>query len=128
MSHNFGKRKMDLEFNKEIWLTPRKTTKEIQLLELQFKIAHNLYPSNILLQKMKIKNTNRCDYCPHEIDFIEHFFYNCNQIKPLWIHIENMINAKIGKNIKINQTVALFGVQKGSFLEQKYINYSETRL
>ena len=34
-----------------------------------------------------------------------------------------MINAKIGKNIKINQTVALFGVQKGSFLEQKYINY-----
>ena len=78
----FWKRKMDLELNKEIWLTPRKTTKEIQLLELQFKIAHNLYPSNILLQKMKIKNTNRCDYCPHEIDFIEHFSIIATKLNP----------------------------------------------
>ena len=38
---------------------------------LHFKIEHNIYPSNILLNKMRIKETDLCEICGVTY-FIEH--------------------------------------------------------
>ena len=70
----FWQRKLGLAIDEQVWNMPRKATKEIHLLEIQWKIVHNLYSTNILLQKMKICETNECSYCPDEVDFLEHFF------------------------------------------------------
>ena len=35
----------------------------IRLGVVQWKIVHNIYPSNILLSKMKVKENDKCSYC-----------------------------------------------------------------
>ena len=44
------------------------------------KILHNIYPTNILLYKMNIKTTNKCDYCKM-FDFIELLFIHCQKLQ-----------------------------------------------
>ena len=39
-------------------------------------------PSNILLHKMKIKNTDNCDYCG-AVDYVEHMFIHCPRLRGL---------------------------------------------
>ena len=60
--------------------------KETRLKALSWKILHNIYPTNILLYKMKITETQNCLKF-HEPDFMEHFFFSCKQVKPLWEEI-----------------------------------------
>lgn len=104
----------------------RNTTKEVRLLELHWKITHNIYPTNILLQKMKVRDTNRCSYCNDEVDFIEHFFCNCEYIKPLWNYIEQNISSQLQKQITFSVTDILFGFNNNSFgiHEKRIINKS----
>ena len=58
-------------------------TKEVRLTELQWKLLHNIYPTNILLSKMRVRENNKCTYCPWEIDYIEHFFNDCAFVKKI---------------------------------------------
>jgi len=111
----FWKRKLDFDFDKHVWLMARNVTKEVRLCELQWKINHNIYPTNIILQKMKVCQTNTCDFCPNEIDFMEHFFFSCAQTKPLWAHVENRLAAETGKRIFLTVKEVLFGVFRKGF-------------
>ena len=120
----FWEKKFTFQMNETTWLLPRKVTREVRLHELQWKINHNIYPTNILLQKMKVSTTNKCDYCPAEIDFTEHFFFECSFTKPLWDHIENQIAADY-KRIRLTVTEAMFGVYREdrANLELNHINH-----
>ena len=65
----------------EVWIRNRRThvvTKETRLRVLQWKILHNIYPTNILLYKMKVRDDRMCSYCNDAVDCIEHFFFDCN--------------------------------------------------
>ena len=84
---------------------PNISTKEVKLIVLQWKILHRIYPTNYLLNKMKIKQTNICEHCNmNSIDTIEIFFYDCGKIKVLWKAIESEIN------LTITEHLAIFGV------------------
>ena len=85
--------------------------REARLQLLHFKILHNIYPTNILLHKMKIKDSAFCDHCKVH-DFIEHFFYKCNKLRGFWSEVSNYIYGKIEKRMCIDEKVALFGVLK----------------
>ena len=85
--------------------------KESRLRLLHFKILHNIYPTNILLYKMKIKNSSLCENC-QKTDFIEHFFFHCNKLQGYWKHVSNTIFIKTEVRIDINETIALFGIDK----------------
>ena len=89
-----------------------KSTSETRLWVLQFKILHNIYPTNILLRKMNITHNAKCSYCPETTDFIEHFFFSCPIIYRFWKDIELYILNKIGKHIHLGIRDVLFGVQK----------------
>ena len=64
---------------------------------------------------MKVCQTNTCDFCPNEIDFMEHFFFSCAQTKPLWAHVENRLAAETGKRIFLTVKEVLFGVFRKGF-------------
>ena len=69
------------ENDPDIWCLPRECCSETKLLELQWKILHNIYPTGTLLKKMKIRNNDLCPFCG-EIDSLAHFFlYLANQLK-----------------------------------------------
>ena len=71
--HMFWNRKFSVELDKQYWLLPRLATKETRLRLLQWKLFHNIYPTNIMLCKMRVRENQRCSYCPDQVDFIEHF-------------------------------------------------------
>ena len=54
-------------------MTAIHATKEIRLRVLHWKITHSIYPTNILLHKMGLSNTENCNSC-EEKDYIEHFW------------------------------------------------------
>ena len=51
-----------------------KCTQETRLPVLQWKIMHNIYPTNILLSMMKVGENNRYSYFTDTVDSNEHFF------------------------------------------------------
>ena len=122
----FWRNKFDINVDEEIWKISYEVTQESRLRELQWKILHNIYPTNILLLKMGITDTNKCPYCVNETDFIEHFFFHCQKIKILWKHIEDMYYIKFGQSVKITLIDVLIGRKKNSLTKEMYtlLNHS----
>ena len=98
--------------NDKIWNIANSATKESRLRELQWKILHNLYPTNILLLKIGEAENNRCSLCYTEIDYIEHFFFNCQKISKLWSHITNIISKNLSLTITLTVESVLLGFVK----------------
>ena len=116
----FWANKFNENLNKNNWNIAFEVTQESRLRELQWKILHNIYPTNILLLKMGITDSNKCPYCLNEIDYIEHFFYMCNKIRKLWHHIEDLFQVKFGQSIRISKTDVLLGRMKGTLSNEMY--------
>ena len=98
--------------------------KETKLRALAWKVLHNIYPTNILLYKMKLSPSQNCQTCG-EIDFVEHFFYNCTRVQPLWVEISKDINVSLGVIIKIKESDVLLGLCRSagiSALSHREIN------
>ena len=107
-SIGFWKRKFGIDVERYFGNAIR-ACKETRLRLLHFKILHNIYPTNILLRKMKIKNTDMCEFC-NTHDFIEHFFFHCKRLENFWKEIEQYIMVMTGTKIMINERNALFGI------------------
>ena len=107
-------------FNKT-WWTNAEYTKDTKLKSLQYKILHRIYPTNCMLEKMRISLSNKCVYCD-EIDSLEHFFFSCGEINCLWKYIENVINIKFGKCCTLSEKDVLFGLDKGNLKYLSYVN------
>lgn len=121
----FWHRKLGVEITSHHWSLGYKTTKETRLRVLQWKILHNIYPTKILLYKMKLTDSRLCLECKEE-DYIEHFFFECTEVKPLWSEVENEITAQTGKRLALTKQTVLLGLIKAPinkyFLQQ--INWS----
>ena len=66
---------------------PFESVSETKLIELQWKILHNIYPSGTLLKKMKIKDDEHCVFCGM-IDSLVHFFIECDIANQAWEEAE----------------------------------------
>ena len=123
---SFWLKKLNVQLTNRYWSSVFTATKETRLRVLQWKILHNIYPTNILLTKIGLKDTETCTACTSgDKDYIEHFFYECNEIKPIWRLVESAIKETVDTNITINQTIALLGYHEDnvSKLEHQKINH-----
>ena len=105
---NFWYNKFELLLSEYHWLVATKSTKEERLKLLHWKILHNIYPTNILLHKMGLRNSPNCSFC-NENDYMEHFFWFCSKIKKVWTSCIDFIFAKTNRMITLTVTDALFG-------------------
>lgn len=109
-AEGFWLRKFNVVIDKSIWLTAHSATKETRLRELHWKIIHNIYPTNILLQKMKVTDDNKCSICRDEIDYLEHFFFFCPPVKQFWLSIERFLQTMFGIRTELSVCDVLFGI------------------
>ena len=72
-------RKLNFTLDSQYWSIPYLVTTETRLRELQWKINHHIYATNILLHKMKVTLNNKCSYCINEVDFLEHFLFSLSK-------------------------------------------------
>ena len=55
------------------------TTIESSLRSFQFKILHNILPTNYILYRWKLKNSPRCSYCFINNETLDHLFCTCDK-------------------------------------------------
>ena len=105
---NFWIRKYNVQLHDDHWTLASHCTKEVRLNLLHWKILHNIFPTNILLNKMGIKQSKNCTYCD-TTDFIEHFFWSCIKIRKIWKCCTNLIEKHTSNKINLSETEVLFG-------------------
>ena len=88
--------------------------KETRLRAITWKVLHNIFPTNILLSKMKIKDKPECDYC-NEPDYLEHFFYKCKTVSALWREIQKELQSQLDICIKITEQMVMTGAVRRIF-------------
>ena len=59
---------------------------------------------------MGLRTTNKCTFCD-EVDYIEHFFWFCQKVKPVWRVCFDYIYRLTGKWLAFSETDVLFGYQ-----------------
>jgi len=69
---------------KDAYELPFKVTFENKLRSFQFKIVHNIIPTNLSLYKMNIKETPQCGRCLFQNDTLVHTFLECPEVEPFW--------------------------------------------
>ena len=84
-------------------------TKESKLKMLHYKIIHNIYPTNISLFKMKLKNTRNCETC-QVLDSLSHFFVKCRLVTRFWDHVLAWIYRKWNVRLKLSTIDILLGI------------------
>ena len=55
-----------------------------------------------MLAKMKVRDNHFCQFCLGEVDYVEHFFYDCRICQQLWDHVKQILNVICGENIMFN--------------------------
>ena len=67
-----------------VYELPFKTTIENKLRSFQFKLVHNILPTNQPTPwKMNVKSSPKCKHCEAPCETISHIFYECPAIKIL---------------------------------------------
>ena len=107
----FWNRKFSIDLDKDFWSVAFRAIKETRLRVLHWKILHNIYPTNILLCKMKVKENNKCTYCNEFVDYIEHFFFECPVVRDFWQYIEQHILINFNVQVHLIAFDILFGIK-----------------
>ena len=104
-------RKFDRDISK-LYTNSMNNIKEVKMRELLFKIYHNIYPTNIILQKIGIKVSNKCDFC-QEVDFLDHSLIECYRLRLYWQKVLNFIEKETKLLIPDHPIHKLFGINEG---------------
>ena len=111
----------NINMNDKYWLLPSSCTTETHLQSLQWKILHGIYPSGTLLTKMNIRSSNACYYCG-EIDTLQHFFYDCIYVHPLWAEIERKVEFVSRGLMRLTAKDVIVGIASESIKDIKKLN------
>ena len=114
----FWNNRFNYQVPKAMCSMPYKCPKETRLQTLQWKIMSNIYPTNILLNKMGIAPNRNCTRCGQE-GYIEHFFAACPAVRPLWIEVENLIAPWLGRRLTLTTSMILLGAEQGKLSSNK---------
>lgn len=79
---------------KQFYKLPFKCSKETNLQWFQLKILHRILPTNYLLTKMKIKDSELCTFCQQETESLTHLFWNCRLTQSFWNEFRAFMNLK----------------------------------
>jgi hypothetical protein len=85
------------------------TTKEVKLINVQFKILHNIYPTMKHLHKWGIKDTSKCNACNID-ETTGHAIYDCPIAKEALVKLRTKINTDMGHNLTLSKEDVLYGI------------------
>ena len=99
--------------NEEVWKTIFnicfKSIRDNSIIWFQYRILFGILPTRYLLKKFNLSESNTCVFCKEHEETIFHMFCQCHKVVSIWRNIESWICNKIGKNIKITDSMIIFG-------------------
>lgn len=93
----------------DTYLLPFKTTIDIKLRVLQFKITHNICYSNKRLYDMKMCATDKCQRCLLEVETLQHMFCDCSFVKEFWSYVNRRYLNVLLNNVDLSAVQIIFG-------------------
>ena len=94
----------------KIYLLPFKATKEVKLTMFQYKIVHQILPTNSLLYKMKKVASPTCPFCPSESQTMWHLFIHCTQATLFWNRFQEWYSISSNKKLLLSELEVMFGI------------------
>ena len=88
---------------KAIYELPVKVTLE-KLRCFQYKIIHNILPTNSRLHKLKLKISPSCDRCSSPYETLSHLLYECSTVQTFWQKVIAWWNEKRSENVILIDT------------------------
>ena len=101
---------------KAIYEVPFKVTIEDKLRCFQFKIIHNILPSNSSLNKMKLKSSSSCYRCNHPNEKLTHVLHEYPIVQTFWQKVTAFWNEKRSESVTLNVIHIIYGYKPESRL------------
>ena len=98
---------------KQLYILPHKLQVDNRMKEFQYKITHGYLATNLLLYKMKIIDSPRCNFCNLYRQSISHMLFSCLPVRSIWYQLEKKILNVTNRVISINEKDVLFGIAFG---------------
>ena len=106
----FWQRKFGVDIQSN-YICSQNCIKETKLNVLQFKIYHKILPTNVLLKRWNLCDSENC-ICG-EKDLLEHSLIECPLLKDLWSSVVSTITLLLnGRTIPMTNLNKLFGYNK----------------
>ena len=85
------------------------TIQEKTLIWFQYKIIYRLTGTNSLLYKMKLTDSQLCNFCNIKEETIYHLFVRCENTSKFWKTIRTWLMEKGNINLDISPSILFFG-------------------
>ena len=93
----------------KVYLLPFKITKEFKIIMFQFKIIHNILPTQMSLYRDGISENDTCPLCKNEIQTLNHLLVTCVETTSFWKTFQNWWYEKTHETICLDQSKILYG-------------------
>ena len=94
---------------KNIFRLSSDVTRNTRLQSLQYKILHRIYPCNYWISKWEPNTNELCMSC-NTPDTIQHYFYLCSDVYPMWSFFQNWWQTNMKTNVVLSESVIVFGI------------------
>ena len=108
---------------KAVYELPFNVTMENKLRCFQYKVVHNILPTNSNLYNMKLRTSPSCDRCSHPRENLFHLLYECPRIQFFWQKVISWWNEKRSENVTLSALDILYGYKPESNLFQALNHY-----
>ena len=94
-----------------IYQSPFTLTVDTKLREFQWKLTHNILPTNVLLHRMTPPRvpSSACTFCKNEEESLLHLFCNCKHVKGFWNTFIEKLGKPLGLRTPLNPEFILLG-------------------
>ena len=95
-----------------VYLLSHKTTQDTHLKWLQMRILHRILATNTYLFKIRIADTELCNFCKIQPESLEHLFWDCPISHVFWEELTEWIKSNCYHviNLRLNKQDVLFGI------------------
>ena len=84
-------------------------TKDPTIQWLQYRIINRILPTRKYLKKIKVTNCDLCSFCDHDVESIEHMFFDCDLVSAVWNNLEYIIYTNTNIIVHFDKKEVLFG-------------------
>ena len=100
----------------------RKISKETKLQVFQYKVLHQIIPTQLFLYRAKISESPVCKICKMSNENVEHMLYDCESTKNTWLNLIVLFEQRESIEVQCNTKSCLFGIFSKNNEKQKW-NY-----
>ena len=108
---------------KDVYELPFRVTVENKLRSFQYKLVHNIIPTNLSLYKMKIKESPHCEHCRCQNETLLRRFCECPEVKLFWEDVIEWWNTNRSENFNPTWSEILYGYKPENTSLQAFNHY-----